>query len=523
MGLRAEIGNALATALFGHKATEKLDRPSGIAGTPGIGFDTYLLGRFSQEQLQRLAMRSAWFFSNITLLARKCSKPALSVLEVKGEGAEAVYDHPFERLMRRPNPLMGGKYLLQYTLAWLGLDGNAYWYLTTDANRELAELWPLPARSVTPVPGPGGVGGEVLARYDWYTGERTVPIPADKICHFRLVNPFNILSGLGLIDALRFELQGDLAQARWQLAFFDKKRAIPEAVASVPIETTDEDLDRARLEAEREFGAGKRRMMWVRAGQVKIEMMGLSQEQMQFLATREFTRETVDRVCGLPAGYWDKSATRANAEAAELALTRDTVAPTLDGIAGEIDAQILDRFYGESLTAEFEDVVPQNRQLKVREFDSYSKVMTVDEARGERNLKPIGGEIGGTLVSLVPALAQMMAGGFGGGFASLPASAMPQKLAAARNGSQHKAGPVEIDGDADAIRDELRTWMKVAGREAKKGNAPAEREFVSDVIPPFVLGAIAEGLKGAGTPEAVEAVFRPWLAEGAAEVWRGYP
>jgi len=496
------IGGTLAEGLFGKARSPKLDRPEGLAGSTGMGLEFYTPGQLSPEQLQRLAMQSAWFFSDIALLARKCSRPKLKVLQVTGEGTKEVYGHPFERLMRRPNPLMSGKFMTQYSMAWLGLDGNAYLYLTTNVLGELAELWPLPARAVKPVPGDGGVDGAVLSHYQWFTGGKAIKIPAEKICHFRLFpDPFNPLKGVGFIDALRYELRGDLAMSKWEFGFFSQKRAIPEAIASVPPETTDADIKRARREAEREFGGGQRRMMWVRAGQVKIEQLGLSQQQMQFLATREFKRETVDRVCGLPAGYWDKSATRANAEAAELALTRDTVAPILDGIAGEKDAQILDRYYEESLTAEYANVVPEDRRLAVQEFQAYSPVMTVDEAREQRNLEPLGGDLGGTPVALLPAVGQMMAGfgGMGAPMASAPAS-----------------------GESRAVLDELRTWQKVAMKEAAKGREPGEREFVCEWVPESVKGEVEEGLAQAVTVDEVRGVFGRWLDSGAAER-EGYP
>lgn len=491
------IADTLRWGLYGgkqRKAAQSAERPD--------FYDRYSSSQIAVEldenKRQVLAWNCAYFYANIGLLARKLGSARLHVLERTGENQkEQIDDHPFEMLFRRPNHLLSGAHLMQYTMAWLGLHGSGVWYLGIVGD-ELREIWPLPAREVFALPDKQNV----IGGYVWRRGSKETTYSVEQICHFQLVNPFSMLTGQGFIDALRFVVEGNTERQRWNANFFGKKRAIPEAVASVPSNVSNDDFDRLREEAEAEFGGGKRSILWTRGdGSINVQRLGMTHEDMDFLAGMEYDGKIIDRVCGFPEGYWSMKANRANAEQAERALARDMLQPTLSMFAGAIEAQIIDRFYedaGKNLVCEFDNVVPEDRSLKVREFQTYSRVKTINEARVELGLNELDDERGDLLVSET--------------LASRSADLMGEPV------------PTGLENEAQqkAIRDELAIWRKVAQKEAAKGHDPGAREFVSDVIPEAVKSDIELALMGLVDSDAIAELFEPYVNGNAAR-WRGYP
>ena len=84
---------------------------------------------WGDDQLRRLAMSSAWVYSDINLIAREISQAEMHVCRRKDQAYEDLGDHPFERLLRQPNPFMSRSFLVSWTVGWVLLDGAAYWYM----------------------------------------------------------------------------------------------------------------------------------------------------------------------------------------------------------------------------------------------------------------------------------------------------------------------------------------------------------------------------------------------------------
>lgn len=447
--------------------------------SPMLGFADW-----SQEKRERLAVTSSWVYSAINLLANKASAANLGVFEQDRESLTEIVDHPFEQIWQRPHRFFGTSFLMQYTIWWLRLRGEAYWWLIPDRAGELASMVPVPSSHMQPVPD----SEEYIRGYAYWSGEQNkwVPIPADKVCYFRLPNPFDFHRGLSPLSAYRTALETDTAASRWNRDTFVKEATL-RTLFSLPADLQKQVFDRAKDEILREVVQEHKRFMVVRAGQVDVKTMGLSQKDAEFLAGREFSREEIDRVVGgIPAGYWAKDATRANAEAAEMKVTNDSVWPMLVMMHDEITTQIVQPNYGENMVARFEDIRVQDRRLVVVERNQAQTTQTINEARAARGDGPYEGPMADTLGDLLvplatnPQFAAALAGVAvalpGGGGGTLP----PSK----------------------AIRDELRTWRRLARKRAGEGKALAAVGFDSDVIPANLKALVQGALERFGCDKA---------------------
>jgi len=99
-----------------------------------------------EAQLE-LYQRLTWVQIAVSTVASIGATTAFNVLQLSGEDTSDIPNHPFELLLRRPNPLHSRAEFLEGTLAYYALTGNAYWWLNKVGNT-VAELWLLPPHKV---------------------------------------------------------------------------------------------------------------------------------------------------------------------------------------------------------------------------------------------------------------------------------------------------------------------------------------------------------------------------------------
>ncbi len=135
-----------------------------------------------------------------------------------------------------------------------------------------------------------------------------------------------------------------------------------------------------------EHGGTRRRLMMLRGagkGGVQWVNMGLTQQEMQYLQSRQFTKEEIyqDLAPGL-LQILEKNATEANALAGEKTFREYCIWPMMQRIAEMFTAALLPR-YGEKLVGEFKDIRHRDRQTELAEQQRYADSHTVEELRRE--------------------------------------------------------------------------------------------------------------------------------------------
>lgn len=247
-----------------------------------------------------LAMTSAWAYSDIKLISDRLASGDARMKVQRQNNDEP--DHPFCALVARPNSLMSGSFMLRYTSAWYLLRGNGYLFISTPGigRGEPQELWPLPANQVLPRPetlheGRGVFAGQAVIDYQYSVNGELQLLPGENIIHFRMPNPFDWWEGLSSLQAAILGVQSDHAQAVWQRDFYKEDNAVPSAIISVPQDTTPEDFDRQRALLSEQLRNGQKRL-FTRSGDLKVEMISQTLEQMQIIQSRQFNREEIDAV-----------------------------------------------------------------------------------------------------------------------------------------------------------------------------------------------------------------------------------
>jgi HK97 family phage portal protein len=334
-------------------------------------------------------MGSPWVYVAVNRIAEAAALVPFRVLERAtspapspgGEAATspalvALPDHPFERLLRRPNPLMSRFELIEQTVGSLEIHGNAYWFLAGEPGGAPQELWPLSPDRVSIAPDPlRGVRG-----YIYEVDGRRIPLDAAEVVHFRRWHPANDYYGLSALEAARLAVETDRAMADWNRRYFGEGMAVPAGIVAIRERVTDADFERIKREWRAAYGGRERKTAFLRGAAVEWHNVGLSQHDMDFLNARRFNREEIFQIFGIPVGMFSENATEANALVGERVFIERTLWPKLVRIAEKITTDLLP-FYGANLVGQFDDIRPQDRALMLQEIRVARGVLTVDEIR----------------------------------------------------------------------------------------------------------------------------------------------
>lgn len=499
----------------------------------------------NKDAAERRAIQSSWVYVAIRFKVGEliAAKPKLA-LSGGGPDDESIplKNHPLASILEHPNPYMGGAFLQEYSHWWQELDGNFYWFLALDNQGRLAEIWPLPANKVQPMPGDKE---RFIDHYEYQASGAIYRIPAEYICHVQYPNPFDIFRGLSPLVAGMLPVDSDLAMAHWNGRFFGVDNVMPSAVISLssgnpgsPINPTD--IEAFKDELKSDYSAFNRKTLVTNAYDMAVQQLGWSSKDMDFLGGRQLTKEEIYLIYGLLPGMLDKTATEANATVADQIFKEKTVWPTLIRKAEQVTVQLVHRYYGKGFKLEYEDIRPRNRQMDINEVQQVGPYLTIDEVRqkyyGKGPLPEGRGEKTAAEVNRAAAAAVPAGGGLldtklppdgmtpnGEGGQHVPeGSTIPEKGENAID-SNISAGmgipkkaliptlPILKNENGDGVLRDLKLWRgKVLKSMAKGGSALVK--FSSDVLDKDLAADLADALGMCLSVAEVKTVFE--LVEG---------
>jgi HK97 family phage portal protein len=330
----------------------------------------------------------SWVLAAVTHVATEAALVDFNVERAEGEDSAEIPNHPFELLLRKPNPLDSRYEFLYSTVAMKKLTGNAYWWLNrSNENAEPDEMWLIPSHMIKPVPD----GKMYLKGYIYYPGgmQKEIALEPWEVCHFRSFNPFNRFLGLSAMESLAVASVGDLGMQTWNTKFFAENNArLPGILAFADYIDNDQWL---KIKEDTREASRKRDLMMLRGvGQGGLNWLqnAVSQKDMEFLSGRKANRDEIWTV--LAPGL--ASMLDTNAIAGRATFRERAVYPELVTMGEKISGTILPS-YGDNLYGEFEDIRYVDRQLELQEQETFAKSHTVEEIRKEYyNEKPLGDE-----------------------------------------------------------------------------------------------------------------------------------
>jgi len=338
----------------------------------------------TQQNQANLYTKLSWVSIAVQHVSRQAAGTTLNVKQMVGEETEDIQNHPFEMLLRRPNPAQSRVEFLETFFSYYKLTGNSYvWLGKVNEDAPPIEMWTIPSYRIRPVTD----GQLYIKEYMYDPGDgKEEPIEPWRIFHMKTFNPNDRFVGLSPIEALAKVAVGDLSMQDWNTNFFGENNAKMPGILAFADSIDDPIWDKMQKDIKDQQGGTKRNLMMLRntgQGGVNWVATAMSQSDMQFLDGRQFNKEEIFAMFAPGLSSWlDINSTEANSKTGRDSFYELGVWPMHTALAEKITNDILPS-YGDNLMCEFDDVRPVDRELKLREQEGFERTHTIEETRKE--------------------------------------------------------------------------------------------------------------------------------------------
>lgn len=420
----------------------------------------------------------SWVNTGINMVSTIAGGAKWNVKRSEGEKTVDVPNHPFEQLLKAPNPTMSQSDLIFSTVAYLGVCNTAYWWKNYVGSK-LKELWLIPTKQISPTPD----GRLYIKDYKYDPGDgRVITLSVEEIVPFIGFNPYSMFTGLSNLESLRTIADSDLAMQSWNKRLFGKNNGKLPGVLTFQDPYPDSEWE----EMQRSFAkaAETRNLMMLRnvkAGGVQWLQATASQKDMEFLNSRLANRDEIwSNIAPGLSSILSINATEANAKTGKSTLIDFKVYPMLKKIGDVITNNIMPD-YGENLLCEPEDIRVTDRVLLLREIEIYSKTHTVDEVREKYYQdKPIEvQEVGRSIVNVAQQATK------------LPATQPAQIVDVTPTPAQL---PAEVSNEIPKVKDIRPAMLELEKWERKFKRSGKLDDFDAYNIPDEIISSIKSGM-----------------------------
>lgn len=434
----------------------------------------------NQADLYRLSPILA---TALDVVAGDLGASKFQVKRMAGEEERDIPNHPFELLLRNPNPLDSGMELMRDTVINYKLNGNSVWWMNKASRyAEIEEIWPIPYNMIEPVPDKR----LYLSHYNYHPGGGKPPVRFEtwEIVHLKTYNPKNRFVGLSMLESLGVTINGDLAMRKTNTKNYAEHNGAPPSILAFKEYVPDEAWD--DVKDEKRQAAKKNEMMMLRGVGDGVTWMSraLSNRDNEYIATlKQNMTDVFNRSCPGLLAMLSENATEANALAARATYSEKTLWVMMETLAQKITSDCLP-VYGRKLKGEFDDPRVVDRKLELEEQKQYTLTHTIDQVNAKYYQdEPIGDERGKLFVAQLNAAS--------GGIQEPAVQPMNEQENESEADTEESAQETRGDDLSAKTIDDLMKWRKMALRGKEKA-----KEFKSDVIPAETMKAIKSALDG---------------------------
>lgn len=253
-------------------------------------------------------------------------------------------DHALQAILNRPNDIYGRQAFNTLVAMEMFVSGNSVLCLfRSPSTNEVLEIWTLPPDRVRPIPSKSiTVEAYEVTRDD---GTKLI-IPSEDTVHIQFPCPGRPWWGLAPLESAMPAVDVDRKAAEWQATTLDNLM-VPVGVFKVNQHMTTDQFDDFQDDMQEEYaGAANARRPLAIGRDVDWIQLGMTPEEVGFLESRQFTREEICSIFGVPlpvAGILT-DATYSNIETARRIWWEDTLLPFLGLVVDSYNAQLVPNF-----------------------------------------------------------------------------------------------------------------------------------------------------------------------------------
>lgn len=463
-------------------------------------------GTNEEEIQQKISVFVSWVYSNIISLGNQCSAQALYVKTKQEHKYSKDAEHPLAKIFHVPNEFMPMSYLLRHLIWGLSISKyGGFWYLAPDKNTgELSEIWPIDPNRIQPIKNPDHYVKKFLytAKNPLSDKTKVFTIDSQYVFWIKYPNVWDYWKNLPPLLAAFFPAQLERTIEDNQQRIYGDSRGIPLSVVSVDSNLSEQDFEAAKEQIIHDWTNGEASIAIARAGQINVQSLGFTYEQLETIGQQEITRDKIDAIF---FGYAYRSSAMSTGEGLkqiDRIIKEQVIYPLLTMIQQSINAQIVQRYYpDEDIVVEFDDPRTADRALNIQKSMIESRWKSMNDMReldGEPPMKPLLGiDIGEMPVSLANNSAFIMSlAGLNGArpqyqegepeVGNLRDSLDPEAAVNEIVDSQSPVPNLVPDGVSQksvlltGMLTELGRWKTVSRRNLERGE---NRDFITEIIP----------------------------------------
>lgn len=343
---------------------------------------------------ERTALAISTVYTCVTILSEAIASLPCKLMRVVGNGKQDAVDHYLYSLLAySPNDDMTAFTFWSTIVGCSALTGNAYAQITRDPDGTPNGFWPLHPLKTQPVRQPDGT--LAFRTSDGMKEGSYRIIPSKDILHFPLFG-LDGIKGVGPVRSARESFALAKAAEKYGARWFGNGAAVPSVLIRKG-EKPNPKMQREAVESwQSQHGGANAHTQAFLWGDWDVKTIGLSPEDSQFLATRNFQRSDIAAMFHLqPHQVGDTSRlSNANHTQAQLSFVTDTLRPIIVRIEQELRRKLLTK--AQNLTVEF-DLRERLRGDIQTQMASYALgrqwgILTANECREDMGLNPVGAE-----------------------------------------------------------------------------------------------------------------------------------
>lgn len=295
-----------------------------------------------------------WVAVLVNKIANAAARLPYKVYERTDQSRNEVPDHPYARLMRRPNSRDDPFLFWSWTVSTLSTYGEAFWGKVRDRGGRPVELIRL----------------HPAAMHDEWRDGRTVwtfdngrlvleDIPRRDLVHFRFYNPDSDTRGLSPLEPLRQTLENEEGARKANTVLW-RHGGRPSVVLRHPKTLSDKATERLSAQWQQIHGGVDN---WAKAAVLEegmeAQILPLNVEELQYIEARKLNREEYCAIYDVPppvVHILDR-ATFSNVVEQHRSMYRDTMAPKVKLLESTCEFELRDGRMGENREPDFSDGV----------------------------------------------------------------------------------------------------------------------------------------------------------------------
>ncbi len=300
--------------------------------------------------------------------------------------------HPLSDILRvAPNKWTTAFEFKEFIGYSLSLWGNFYAFKMQNGLGRIMGLQPLLPGNVKVE----RIDGEILYTYTPEGIVKPIIFRQDEIWHIKGLSTDGLV-GLSPIKLMREAIGLAMSAEEYGAKFFEND-ARPTVAITTPAKLSDDQQENLKKGWDDSYNrTGNARGTAILQGNMDLKIIGMPNEDAQFLETRQFQVADIARAFRVPAvmiGLDDKTSTFASAEQFFLSFVTYTMRPWLIRIENSANFHLLNEADRKKFFTEFQIGALMRGDLKSR-YDAYavaiqSRFMSVNEVRALENMNPI--------------------------------------------------------------------------------------------------------------------------------------